>query len=556
MSKSEQRRAERRERELAKLAAKGAKASGVQVASASPATQQTLPLPPMTAPAPRPVSSSPVSLPPVTPPVQTAALGQRVGQRIGPVDPARLPEELRPASSGVPAAPPPKLVVVSGATQLPPPDAARPKLEPFSPPAPAPVRVASVEPKLSTAPVTTLPPLAPKPVMPPLEVKPAPVTPPPLTPAAVQPPPAVQLATPSTLANVEPKQASAAQVGVAVAAKPDPLAPVVPAPLATEPKPTQVAMVDVKPAMPSVTAPPPVTTTPPVSPAMAVSEPGNSVLVPSQPLVKPVDLPPSAPQGALTSTGVPAPVTLPTATVPAPLTPPPAAEANPRSETPAAAQFVGPPASLANPAPVVTAGASVQATEIPPQPGFAADGPPAPALEPERPAPEKPAPGARLASILDGIEQEAESAAAPLPSIAEIRAQKLAAQRKADAEAKAKLDKENTAKLAKEEAAKKAEEEAAKIKANPGRIWVQLATGANRSGLPITFRKLKGDAPKALGDRQGWFVPFRSTYRLLVGPMKGPGDARQLVTALSKEGVSATTYGSEPGQEVTRLGGK
>jgi hypothetical protein len=51
-------------------------------------------------------------------------------------------------------------------------------------------------------------------------------------------------------------------------------------------------------------------------------------------------------------------------------------------------------------------------------------------------------------------------------------------------------------------------------------------------------------------------MPFRSTYRLLAGPLKTNGEARALVTALSKEGVSATIYTSEAGQEVSRLGGK
>jgi hypothetical protein len=179
---------------------------------------------------------------------------------------------------------------------------------------------------------------------------------------------------------------------------------------------------------------------------------------------------------------------------------------------------------------------------------------------PPPPEPAKPAPPAkpenRLGSILDGIETEAESAAAPLPTQAQLRAQRLAAQRKAEAEAKSKSDKDAELKAEKEAAAKKAEEEAAKIKANPARIWVQIATGSNRSGLPVTLRKVREDAPKAMGDRGGWFVPFKATFRLLVGPVKSAGEARTLVTALSKEGVSATTWSSEAGQEVLRLGGR
>ena len=85
---------------------------------------------------------------------------------------------------------------------------------------------------------------------------------------------------------------------------------------------------------------------------------------------------------------------------------------------------------------------------------------------------------------------------------------------------------------------------------------MQIATGSNRSGLPITWRKLKAEAPKALGDQSAWYAPFRTTNRLVVGPLKTSGAARALVTALSKEGVQANIWASDAGEDVTRLGGR
>jgi SPOR domain len=184
--------------------------------------------------------------------------------------------------------------------------------------------------------------------------------------------------------------------------------------------------------------------------------------------------------------------------------------------------------------------------------------PPAPsaggAPEPAPPTTETSA--GRLGSILEGLETEEQSAAAPLPTATEIRAQRLAAQRKADADLKTKAAKGAEAAAVKEAEAKKIADDAAKAKANPARLWVQIATGANRSGLPITWRKLKAEAPKVLADRSAWYAPFRNTNRLLVGPIKSNSDARSLVASLGKAGVQATVFSSEAGLEVNRLGGK
>ena len=56
--------------------------------------------------------------------------------------------------------------------------------------------------------------------------------------------------------------------------------------------------------------------------------------------------------------------------------------------------------------------------------------------------------------------------------------------------------------------------------------------------------------------RVGWTTPLRATNRVLTGPFKTDGEARSLVNALGKEGVSAFAFTSEAGQKVTRLAGK
>lgn len=150
-----------------------------------------------------------------------------------------------------------------------------------------------------------------------------------------------------------------------------------------------------------------------------------------------------------------------------------------------------------------------------------------------------------LAAIIATIEPEAESAAGPLPDEARLRAARLAAQRKAAADAKA-------AEAAKVEKEKKDAEkrEAAK---HPARIWVQVATGANDAGLPLTWKRLKEKAPDAFKGLQASSVPYRATNRLLVGPFKTLADAKKVVNTLSKAGISVFTYSSEAGQEIAKI---
>ncbi len=163
------------------------------------------------------------------------------------------------------------------------------------------------------------------------------------------------------------------------------------------------------------------------------------------------------------------------------------------------------------------------------------------------PTPVSPPPS-RLAALLEGIEVEQETVANALPSDVELKAARAATRKKADVEAKAAAIKAVEA--------KKLAEEKAVAKKHPARHWVQIATGANRAGLPGTWKKLQGDAPKTLAGQSAASVPFKSTNRLLVGPFKSEAEARALVNKLSKEGKSATAYTSESGQEIAKIGGK
>lgn len=152
----------------------------------------------------------------------------------------------------------------------------------------------------------------------------------------------------------------------------------------------------------------------------------------------------------------------------------------------------------------------------------------------------------RLAGLLDGIERERETKV-DLPTARELRAAQAAAKKKLAQLAE---------KAAAEAAAKKeAAEKAAAAKRAPARIWVQVATGRNDSGLALTWRRLQADNA-ALKGQSAWSADFKATNRIVVGPFKSATAARELVNKLGKGGLQANVWNSEAGEDVTRLGGK
>ena len=120
-----------------------------------------------------------------------------------------------------------------------------------------------------------------------------------------------------------------------------------------------------------------------------------------------------------------------------------------------------------------------------------------------------------------------------------------AAERKA-AEAKKIAD----AKKAEEK--KKAAEEARLAKADPPRIWVQVAGGANQNDLPKAWAAVKAKAP-ALAGKAAYTTPLRATNRVVTGPFKTDAEARAFVNTLAKQGVSAFPFTSAKGQKMTKL---
>lgn len=93
-------------------------------------------------------------------------------------------------------------------------------------------------------------------------------------------------------------------------------------------------------------------------------------------------------------------------------------------------------------------------------------------------------------------------------------------------------------------------------KAEPARIWVQVAGGADEKALAGAWDKVADRAPAAFKGKSGWSTPLRATNRVLAGPFKTNDEAQAFVNQLRKKDIQAFVFTSEAGQKVTRLSKK
>lgn len=161
------------------------------------------------------------------------------------------------------------------------------------------------------------------------------------------------------------------------------------------------------------------------------------------------------------------------------------------------------------------------------------------------------APLASLAAIASSIEIPAEELAQADNAIGADTLAKLREDKKrADAAEEAKREKDDAAAKAKAEADAKAKAEAAEKKANPARIWVQIATGANAKALASDFGKFARKSPAVFKGKAGGTAEWGKTRRLLVGPFKDRKAAQDWLADYKKAGGDGFLFNSDAGQDV------
>lgn len=281
---------------------------------------------------------------------------------------------------------------------------------------------------------------------------------------------------------------------------------------------------------PSVAASQPAARTPPVAAASqpAARPPAPVPVPPPEPQVARVTLPNGPkPGGELAPVSAPPPAPLPSAPVPVssqPVTPSPSPGFNLAQAGPAA------PA----PAPVRTPPPAPKPTSI--EEAFADLAPPSREVEPQE--------GAVDVRNIRPVAAPAKV----LPEADKAAADKAARDRAAK-------DKATADKAAKDKAAK---EKAAKEKAkpsHPSRIWVQVATGRNRSALGFDWRRMARENPAVFKGRSPNVTAWGQANRLLAGPFPTAREANAFLAQLKKAGIDgAFVWTSPAGQVVEALG--
>jgi hypothetical protein len=92
---------------------------------------------------------------------------------------------------------------------------------------------------------------------------------------------------------------------------------------------------------------------------------------------------------------------------------------------------------------------------------------------------------------------------------------------------------------------------------HPSRIWIQLATGRDRSALGFDWRKFTRDDPDAFKGKKPFASAFGQSNRLLTGPFESQAQANAYLATLRKAGVTgAFVWTSPAGQVVDALPAK
>jgi hypothetical protein len=269
-------------------------------------------------------------------------------------------------------------------------------------------------------------------------------------------------------------------------------------------------------------------------PAVSASQTATSRVVPPEP------------QPARQAVTAPAP----TVAVPAPAAPPA------RIATPAVATATSPPAvQRSTPPPQV-------AMAVPPAPRPAASGPsgyspvPATPLPPAAPASPPPAPPASLppAPIVQPVPAAPVQALPPraTPPLQHSLSDAFAEFQRPSTDATPAAGAVDVRRI--KPAGKPAEPPKPPPPSHPSRIWVQIATGRDKSALGFDWRRMTHEAAEPLRGKEPFVTAWGQTNRLLTGPFQSEAAANSFIGQLRRANVDgAFVWTSPAGQVVDAL---
>jgi Flp pilus assembly protein TadD len=87
----------------------------------------------------------------------------------------------------------------------------------------------------------------------------------------------------------------------------------------------------------------------------------------------------------------------------------------------------------------------------------------------------------------------------------------------------------------------------------PGKIWLQLASGANASALPSQFRRIKTHNSALMDGIKGYIANSPDRSRLVIGPFRGTSDAQIFADDLESVGVNAFRWTNSQADQIVPL---
>lgn len=87
-----------------------------------------------------------------------------------------------------------------------------------------------------------------------------------------------------------------------------------------------------------------------------------------------------------------------------------------------------------------------------------------------------------------------------------------------------------------------------------GKIWLQLASGANASALPGQFKRIKSHNSELMDGIKGYIAQGPDRSRLVIGPFRGTSDAQIFAEDLESVGVNAFRWTNSSSDQIVPLG--
>lgn len=86
------------------------------------------------------------------------------------------------------------------------------------------------------------------------------------------------------------------------------------------------------------------------------------------------------------------------------------------------------------------------------------------------------------------------------------------------------------------------------------KIWLQLASGSNSQALPGQFRRMKSRHRDLFEGISGYVAEGGDRARLVIGPFRGPSDAKIFAEDLGSVGIDAFSWTNSPTDRIVPLG--